>query len=136
MQFSHQLGREKKSGTSPFFRREFLADSATGLGGIALAWLLASQTQGEPRGDTRALRPPFAPKARRVIQLFMNDPGTEGIVMDVKVFSRRDRLSRIARGEFRHRDRARGRRRHDGTLTDSSQSLSRDIMKDCRAFAA
>jgi hypothetical protein len=47
-------------------RRDFLWHAGGGLGGIALASILA----GEARGET-AQRPHFAPRAKRVVQLFM-----------------------------------------------------------------
>jgi hypothetical protein len=53
-------------------RREMLCRSGMGLGGLALAGLLADQ---EARGDARSSRHPgphFAPRARRMIHLFMN----------------------------------------------------------------
>lgn len=43
-------------------RREFLGQMGTGLGSIALAWLLAQ--------DSRAARPHFPGKAKRVLQIF------------------------------------------------------------------
>ncbi len=49
-------------------RRHFLSNTAGGLGGIALAWLLAREkSQAAPAS---AQLPHFAPKAKRVIQIF------------------------------------------------------------------
>ena len=55
-------------------RRNFLLDSSTGLGSIALAWMLHREAHGDPgtassRGRA-ALEPHFAPKAKRIIQIF------------------------------------------------------------------
>jgi hypothetical protein len=48
-------------------RREFLGNMGTGLGSIALSWLLA----GESTGGAAAVRGPhFTPRARRVLQIF------------------------------------------------------------------
>src|SRR4026209_345508 len=49
-------------------RRHFLSNTAVGLGGVALAWLLDRE---QARGAAPpAGRPHFAPKAKRVVQLF------------------------------------------------------------------
>ena len=56
-------------------RRDFLWSSGGGLGGIALAWLL---------GQEAAARPHFAPKARRVVQLFMNGGVSQPDTFDYK----------------------------------------------------
>ncbi len=59
-------------------RRSFLSNSAHGLGGVALAWLL-HRDQGRAAGigagagamtRSSALLPHFAPKAKRVVQVF------------------------------------------------------------------
>src|SRR4051794_34418201 len=53
-------------------RRDLLRSLACGFGGIALAGLLQEKAAAEPRGDPLAPRTPhFAPKAKRVIFLFM-----------------------------------------------------------------
>ena len=51
-------------------RREFLASSASGLGGVALASMLAQDTCAQPSGDGDALSH-FAPTAKRCIFFFM-----------------------------------------------------------------
>ena len=56
-------------------RREFLFRSGGGLGGVALNWLLAQEARGDkPHGSPNPLaakKPHFAPKAKRVIFMFM-----------------------------------------------------------------
>ena len=50
-------------------RRHFLSNTAHGLGGVALAWLLSrDQARGAMTGSAR--QPHFAPKAKRVVQIF------------------------------------------------------------------
>jgi hypothetical protein len=57
-------------------RRQFLADLGNGLGGIALAWLLAREGQAATGSADTAASPlaaraaPVSPRARRVIQVF------------------------------------------------------------------
>src|SRR5262245_9999187 len=54
-------------------RRHFLAQGAGGIGGVALAWLLhREQAQGaEATAASASARPPhFAPRARRLVQIF------------------------------------------------------------------
>lgn len=58
-------------------RREFLGSLATGLTGVALA----SLTQREALG---AVPPPFAPRAKRVIQLFMTGGASQCDLFDYK----------------------------------------------------
>ena len=49
-------------------RRHFLSNTAVGLGGVALAWLLS---RDQARGAASSARAPhFAPKAKRVVQIF------------------------------------------------------------------
>src|SRR4051812_30094396 len=48
-------------------RRHFLWKSAGGIGGLALAWLLQQQSRG---AQAVLQRPHFAPRAKRVIQIF------------------------------------------------------------------
>jgi hypothetical protein len=54
-------------------RRDFFAHAATGLGGVALASLLADGQQ-----------PHHAPKAKRVIQLFLNGGVSQQDTFDYK----------------------------------------------------
>lgn len=58
-------------------RREFLGHLGSGLSGIALASLMQRETMG-------ATPPPFAPKAKRVIQLFMNGGASQCDLFDYK----------------------------------------------------
>lgn len=59
-------------GPSLLSRRHFLWNTAGGLGGIALAWLLnRDQSRAAVTAPTPSARPPhFAPKAKRVVQIF------------------------------------------------------------------
>lgn len=74
-------------------RREFFGRTATGIGGAALASLLGRQgllaEQAEQTSSTAGLRglpglPHFAPKAKRVIYLFMNGAPTHVDLFDWK----------------------------------------------------
>jgi hypothetical protein len=67
-------------------RREFLGHSATGLGGIALAWML----QREARAGEAKPGPHFAAKAKRVIQIFC-----PGGVSHVDTFDYKPELARL-----------------------------------------
>ncbi len=58
-------------------RRDFLSHLGTGLGGIALSSLISRDTLA-------ANPPPFAPKAQRVIQLFMNGGASQCDLFDYK----------------------------------------------------
>lgn len=56
-------------------RRQFLADSATGLGAMALAWMLNADGYGAgannaPESASRQRGPHFTPKAKRCIHIF------------------------------------------------------------------
>jgi len=54
-------------------RRDFLMQTGGGLGAVALAGILADDGLAQPPIDPLAVRAPhFAPKAKRIIQLFMN----------------------------------------------------------------
>jgi len=74
----------------PFDRREFLWRFGGGLGGIALAHLLSSQgLLAEPaspgRSETaRTKLPHFAPRAKRVVQLFMSGAASQCDTFDYK----------------------------------------------------
>ena len=64
-------------------RREWLWQTGGGLGGIALAWLL---DQESARADAvkRKTGPQFAPKAKRVVQLFMSGAASQVDTFDYK----------------------------------------------------
>ena len=62
---------------SAYTRRDFLGTLSTGLGGLALASLL-------PREAFAATPPHFAPKAKYVIQLFMNGGASQCDLFDYK----------------------------------------------------
>ncbi|MFN0055288.1 MAG: DUF1501 domain-containing protein [Planctomycetales bacterium] len=77
-----------------FSRRDFLTDSATGLGGMALAWLLARDGAAQERGaaaQRQSLpRQHFLPKARRAIHIF-----SPGGVSQVDTFDYKPQLERL-----------------------------------------
>jgi len=62
---------------SAYTRRDFLGTLGAGLGGIALTSLLQ-------RGAFAATPPPYAPKAKRVIQLFMTGGASQCDLFDYK----------------------------------------------------
>lgn len=68
-------------------RRHWLADTATGLGGIALAWLLSSE---RAQATELGTKPHFAAKAKRVIQIF-----SPGGVSHLDTFDYRPELERL-----------------------------------------
>ncbi|HYE20312.1 MAG TPA: DUF1501 domain-containing protein [Tepidisphaeraceae bacterium] len=53
-----------------FSRRDLLTRTATGFGSLALAGLLANSSRATP--NSQLATPPFAPRAKRVIFLFLN----------------------------------------------------------------
>ncbi len=63
------IPRQSDASAAFLSRRRFLSDTGTGLGAIALAWLLHAEGRA---GDEKASRrgPHFAPKARRAIHVF------------------------------------------------------------------
>ena len=63
--------------TTPLPRRDFLGRLATGLGGLALTSLLERETGA-------ATPPHFTPRAKRVIQLFMNGGASQCDLFDYK----------------------------------------------------
>ncbi|WP_020474833.1 DUF1501 domain-containing protein [Zavarzinella formosa] len=67
-------------------RRRFLSDSATGLGGIALAWML---NQERAAGAEAKPKPHFPAKAKRVIHVF-----SPGGVSHVDTFNHRPELDK------------------------------------------
>lgn len=70
----------------PFSRRHFLWNSGGGLGAIALAWLM----QRNASGTTSVLQPRFAPKAKRVVQIFC-----AGGVSHLETFDYKPALERL-----------------------------------------
>ena len=66
-------------------RRRFFADSATGLGAVALAWML-----NEERAAGAGLKPHFAAKAKRVIHVF-----SPGGVSQVDTFDHKPDLEKL-----------------------------------------
>ena len=65
-------------------RRAFLGRSSAGLGAAALASLLGPAGLARATGDRRELLPHHAPKAKRVIYLFMNGGPTHVDLFDYK----------------------------------------------------
>jgi hypothetical protein len=63
-------------------RRDFLWHSGGGLGGIALASMLAAEAHGERQ--TASLAPHHAPRAKRVVQLFMAGAASHIDLFDYK----------------------------------------------------
>src|SRR5215472_15852043 len=63
-------------------RREFLWRAGGGLGGIALASLLTTEARGEPETASKLVH--FAPKAKRVVQLFMAGAASHIDLFDFK----------------------------------------------------
>jgi hypothetical protein len=59
-------------GAPPPSRRAWLARAGTGLGGLALAWLLHRDGPAPARADGGAILPHHPPRAKRVIWLFMH----------------------------------------------------------------
>src|SRR5687767_497745 len=53
-------------------RRHFLWNAAGGMGGLALAWMLSrdARAQAAPAAPASATAPHFAPRAKRVVQIF------------------------------------------------------------------
>jgi hypothetical protein len=70
----------------PLARREFLWQSGGGLGGIALASLLGRDglLAAEPASAAAPLTPHFAPKAKRVVHLFMAGAASHIDLFDFK----------------------------------------------------
>ncbi len=72
---------------SPVSRREFLWRSGGGLGGIALAAMLGAEgllLPGSAQAQPALAGPHFPPKAKRVIQLFMNGGASQCDTFDYK----------------------------------------------------
>src|SRR5499433_794156 len=69
--------------TVPFTRRQFL--SRTGLGGVALAWLLNYESvPGQERAGGLPGLPHFEPRIRRVIYLFQSGAPSQLDLFDHK----------------------------------------------------
>ncbi|MSR58299.1 MAG: DUF1501 domain-containing protein [Planctomycetaceae bacterium] len=76
-----------------FSRREFLHDASTGLGGIALAWLLARDGRcGDPTSGESNVKPGphLVPKAKRAIHIF-----SPGGVSQVDTFDYKPELEKL-----------------------------------------
>src|SRR5688500_11154749 len=65
-------------------RRHFFRAGAMGLGGAALASLLAEPARGNERVGGLPSLPHFAPKAKRAIYLFMNGGPSQMDLLDFK----------------------------------------------------
>lgn len=65
-------------------RRELLKQSSVGFGSLALASLLAEEAKAENRNDLSIRAPHFAPKAKRVIFLFMHGGPSQVDTFDYK----------------------------------------------------
>jgi hypothetical protein len=75
----------------PVSRRDLLGQFATGLGGAALAALLARETSGAPiKGESVDPPPHHPPKARRAIQIFL-----QGGLSQVDTFDYKPELERL-----------------------------------------
>src|SRR5262249_60017385 len=74
---SHRLGAQ-----APMTRRDFLWQSGGGLGGVALASLLAGEARSER--ETERKLPHIKPKAKRVVQLFMAGAASHIDLFDYK----------------------------------------------------
>ncbi len=77
------------SATSPGLlpRRHFLWNTAGGIGGLALAWMLNRESRAEGKS---ALLPHFTPKARRVVQIFC-----AGGVSHIETFDYKPELEKL-----------------------------------------
>ena len=85
----------------PLTRREMLRVSSAGFGGLALAGLLAEETRAADRSNSTSglgkgasplspREPPFAPRAKRVIFLFMHGGPSQVDTFDYKPLLQRD----------------------------------------------
>src|SRR5687767_15067404 len=66
----HSHGQDAHATTGASSRRDLHARTATGCGSLALAGLLDSPSLATP--NSQLATPPFAPRAKRVIFLFLN----------------------------------------------------------------
>ena len=82
---NHQAMNLKSVSPSPFNRRSFLNRFGAGLGGVALAELLSSKAVAAPSPDRGLLGAThFAPKAKRIIYLFMSGAPSQLDLFDHK----------------------------------------------------
>ncbi len=79
-------------------RREMIARSGMGFGTLALGDLLAESTSANRKSPLEQQSPHFAPKAKRVIHLFMN-----GGPSHVDTFDPKPALNKYA-GKKQHQD--------------------------------
>src|SRR5713226_3523199 len=70
--------------TLPLSRRELLQRLGTGLGVLGLAGVLADEAVSAPANPLAPKSPHFAPKAKRVIHLFMNGGPSQVDTFDPK----------------------------------------------------
>ncbi|MBC7852322.1 MAG: DUF1501 domain-containing protein, partial [Pirellulaceae bacterium] len=76
---------------APLSRRDLLGQFATGLGGMALASLLSSESSANPVPGEAADPPPHHPsKSKRVIQIFL-----QGGLSQVDTFDYKPELERL-----------------------------------------
>src|SRR6266511_4328124 len=69
---------------TPLTRREMLQQVGTGLGMLGLAGILAEQGSASPASPLASRAPHFAPKAKRVVHLFMNGGPSQVDTFDPK----------------------------------------------------
>jgi hypothetical protein len=70
--------------TFPLSRRALLRHTGTGLGLLGLAGLLADEARSAPANPLAPKAPHFAPKAKRIIHLFMNGGPSQVDTFDPK----------------------------------------------------
>lgn len=78
--------------TQPIRRRNFFVDTSSGLGGIALAWMLHREAIGDSsiEGYRGQGQPHFAPRAKRIVQIFCG-----GGVSHIDTFDYKPELERL-----------------------------------------
>ncbi len=79
----------------PRTRRQWIGETGSGLAGIALSWLLARDTRASSIAGVRAPGPHFAPRTKRVIQIFC-----AGGVSHLDTFDWKEDLARHDGGEL------------------------------------
>jgi len=67
---------------SPLSRRTFLTETGIGLGSVAMSWLLAREGAAKPGGAAAGTH--FAPKAKRVVQVFLTGGASQVDTFDYK----------------------------------------------------